>query len=366
MHRRRLIERERAASYLFTMLLAFALSILVTRLFLELSGYPQIGNEQLHIAHVLWGGLIAAVGATLPLIFANTFVLEISAALSGLGLGLFFDEVGKFLTQNNDYFFRPAASVIYVLFLLGVYVYITVRRGEPDAQTRLHHALAAMQEVVDGDLDPQEKADLERMLRATAGAERAIPDVRELAEALLGFVREQADVVPARPAPLRDGLRSARAWVESSLLTRGTLRFLVILSTALLGLLSLADMASLLRGLGSPSQMDRLVGAWVARASLSSGQEATWFALMIGLKAVVGVALLIALVQMLRGHEERAIPFALVGLLLSITTVDVLLFYFEQFIAAAYVAIDFLLIAALNFYRRRYLPVDSPAGVEQT
>jgi hypothetical protein len=80
----------------------------------------------------------------------------------------------------------------------------------------------------------------------------------------------------------------------------------------------------------------------------------------------VGVALLIALAQMLRGHEERAIPFALAGLLLSITTVDVLLFYFEQFIAAAYVAIDFLLIAALNFYRRRYLPVDSPAGVEQT
>ena len=37
MYRRRLIERERAASYLFTMLLAFALTILITRLFLELS-----------------------------------------------------------------------------------------------------------------------------------------------------------------------------------------------------------------------------------------------------------------------------------------------------------------------------------------
>ena len=253
MRRRRLIERERAASYLFTMLLAFALSILVTRLFLELSGYPQIGNEQLHIAHVLWGGLIAAVGATLPLVFANTYVLGISAALTGVGLGLFFDEVGKFLTQNNDYFFRPAASVIYVLFLLGVYVYITVRRGEPDAQTRLHHALAAMQEIVDGDLDPQEKADLERMLHATAEAERALPDVRELAGALLAFVREQADVVPARSMPLRDTLRRARQWVESTLLTRKVLRVLLILSTALLGLLSLQGYRNAYAGIALPN-----------------------------------------------------------------------------------------------------------------
>jgi hypothetical protein len=59
---------------------------------------------------------------------------------------------------------------------------------------------------------------------------------------------------------------------------------------------------------------------------------------------------------MLRGREAQAIPFALAGLLLSITAVDVLLFYFKQFVAAAYATVDFLLIAALSFYRRRYLP----------
>jgi len=35
--------------------------------------------------------------------------------------------------------------------------------------------------------------------------------------------------------------------------------------------------------------------------------------------------------------------------------VNVLLFYFAQFVAAAYATVNFLLIAALNFYRRRYL-----------
>ena len=34
------------------------LTVAVTRVYLELTGYPQIGNAELHIAHALWGGLL--------------------------------------------------------------------------------------------------------------------------------------------------------------------------------------------------------------------------------------------------------------------------------------------------------------------
>jgi hypothetical protein len=36
--------------------------VIVTRLFLALTGYPQIGNSVLHIAHALWGALLLLVG----------------------------------------------------------------------------------------------------------------------------------------------------------------------------------------------------------------------------------------------------------------------------------------------------------------
>ena len=48
-----------------------------------------------------------------PLLFANRWALGTSAVLAGIGVGLFIDEVGKFLTQTNDYFFPPAAPIIY-------------------------------------------------------------------------------------------------------------------------------------------------------------------------------------------------------------------------------------------------------------
>ena len=42
-----------AERYLLVTLLSFAASVAMTRLFLELTGYPRLGGEGFHIAHVL-------------------------------------------------------------------------------------------------------------------------------------------------------------------------------------------------------------------------------------------------------------------------------------------------------------------------
>jgi hypothetical protein len=351
---RRPIERQRAAGHIFTLLISFAATVLVTRLFLELTGYPQIGNEQLHIAHVLWGGLIVAVGAALPLIFASRYVYGISAVLSGVGLGLFFDEVGKFLTQNNDYFFRPAASVIYVIFLIGVYVYVTVRRGEPDAQVQLHHVLVIMQEVVDADLEEHEKAELRDTL-ADITRDKSAPHLHALAQTLLDFVQNRADTIPRHSHPIVNGWERVRSWLETRILTRQVTRWLLIASTVILAGVTLIDLVSLVRVIGEPGRMAALVEGWIARGNLTSHQEAVWFAVMIGLNGVVGLALIVALVHFAMGRDETAIDFALAGLLVSITIINVLLFYFQQFVAAGYVAIQFAFIAMLEFYANRHL-----------
>ncbi|MBP1700894.1 MAG: hypothetical protein H6Q38_1, partial [Chloroflexi bacterium] len=74
-----LVRRPGAADHLLLTLLSFALSVTLTRLFLRLTGYPQLGNGTLHIAHGLWGGLFLFAAALLPLIFANRWIYRLTA-----------------------------------------------------------------------------------------------------------------------------------------------------------------------------------------------------------------------------------------------------------------------------------------------
>ncbi len=128
---RSVVRRDHAEKYLLTSLVAFAITVIIIRVFLQLTGFPQIGNSVLHIAHALWGGLILFVAVLLPLALANRWAIQGSALLGGIGIGLFIDEVGKFITQTNNYFFPPALSLIYGFFLLTILVYLYVRRIAP-------------------------------------------------------------------------------------------------------------------------------------------------------------------------------------------------------------------------------------------
>ncbi len=94
-----------------------AASVLLTRLFLEITGYPQLGGRHLHIAHMLWGGLFITT-SFLYLLLSVKPKKAIACITGGIGLGLFIDEIGKFITRTNDYFFRPTAFLIYTILLL--------------------------------------------------------------------------------------------------------------------------------------------------------------------------------------------------------------------------------------------------------
>lgn len=100
-------------------------TILAIRFYLSLTGYPQIGGSTLHISHLLPGSLLLLAAFLVLLAAVNRAARNFSAIVGGIGFGLMWDELGKFITKDNDYFFRATPGLIYVSFIA---LYLIVRR----------------------------------------------------------------------------------------------------------------------------------------------------------------------------------------------------------------------------------------------
>ena len=351
---RRPVEREGAEFYLLLLLLSFAASVSFTRLFLELTGYPQLGNQTLHIAHVLWGGLLLFVSALVMLIFANRWVYRLGAILAGVGVGLFMDEVGKFITQSNDYFYPPAASIIYVFFLLVVIFYMEVRRpNRRDARSELYRALDTFEEVLDRDLDSIERAKLEdRLHYIVQNAEQY--EFSNLAEELLQFIQSKhIPIAQHKPSWFARLLESLRRF-DQRWLTRGRLKAALIGGLGVLGIWALRDLTLLLLDSESYEYLIQVLVDQITHGRVIDTTSLAWLTAGIALKAALGLALLVGIGIFLTKREEQGLRLLYFVLLLFLTVVNLLEFYFEQFSTIVPALAQFVLLLLLIHYRRRF------------
>lgn len=355
---RRPIKRADAERYMFIMLVSFAGSVILTRAFLELTGYPQIATGVLHIAHVLWGGLLLFAAALLPVIFANRWVYTASALLGGAGVGLFIDEVGKFITTNNDYFYPFAAPIIYAVFLITVLLYLRVRhQHEGDDREQLYHVLDGLMEVLDHDLDPNERERVEARLQSVIETTDQ-PNLGALSRELLEFVRSEGlQVVPARSRFYEPWLRRLSE-VEGRWFQRRTMR--LALATALLvtGGVAFADLTVTLIAFFSPDLLQELVRDLIISQPLVSGAASlSWAIVRLVLEGLVWALVTLSGVLMLVGSDNRGTDLGRFSLLISLTTINLITLYFAQFTALVSTIYQFILLLALIRYRSRFIHV---------
>ena len=274
---RKPVKREGAENYLLFTLLSFAASVILTRLFLTITGYPKLGGSDLHIAHVLWGGLLLFFASLLPLIFANRWVYVIGAFSAGIGVGLFIDEVGKFITQNNDYFYPAAAPIIYAFFIIIVLLYIQVRKPpKKDARSELYRALDAIEDVLDHDLDERELSLLVKRLEfVQENADH--PDLANLARALINFINSDAiHISPDIPPILLQWKVKIRS-LELRWFNQKLFRFILIFGLLGLSIVTLTEITQYLFVLMNTSLLQPVINRLDFASPIHIASGLGWF-----------------------------------------------------------------------------------------
>ena len=357
---RRAVIRQGAEDYLLITLLSFAISIAGTRLFLEFTGYPQLGGGELHIAHVLWGGLFLFAAALVLLVYANRWVYMVGALFAGIGVGLFIDEVGKFITSTNDYFYPSAAPIIYSFFLLTVLVYLIFRRP-PTITPReaLYYVLQDLEEVLDHDLSVEErdrvKAELNRVRKSGPP-----PELDRLAKELEDYLEvAKISESPDRPPFVERYRWKLQKW-ESKWLSEPRFRAVLAGGFVALGLWALYFPGSVLVNVRSPQELQKLLADLVADRLVRNSSGLNWFEWRVGLEGAVGLVFLITALLLALGKDKRGIPIALAALMINLTVVNLLVFYFDQFSTIAIASVQFLLLIGVLRFRSLYAKPSLP------
>jgi uncharacterized membrane protein SirB2 len=199
----RFVRDLRAGARLQTFLVSATVAVLTLRLFLEITGYPELGPGGLHIAHMLWGGLLMLAGLVILFSFIGKEIERFAVVIAGIGFGTFMDEVGKFVTQDNDYFYRPAVAIIYVTFVVLYFATRAIHTLRAHSEREyLVNALVEMEDVALHDLDEEESKRLQAYL------DRCDPD-----HPLTRVLRRALKSVRLVPGPPPSPFTRAAQWV---------------------------------------------------------------------------------------------------------------------------------------------------------
>jgi hypothetical protein len=128
----------------------------------------------------------------------------------------------------------------------------------------------------------------------------------------------------------------------------------IVLGLGLTGLVVLAKLGYLvLNSLGEDSLKQTLTEMAVA-SSITTPTGLYWFLARLILEGSVGLLLLAGSILITVKQVRRGMILGYYGLLLSLTTVDLLLFYYDQFSTIVIALLQFAVLMAVIYYRRKF------------
>ena len=314
-------------SLLESFLVSAAVAFLGIRAYLALTNYPQVGGHGFHIAHMLWGGLLMLVGLVLLLAFLGGRIRAAAAVLGGLGFGTFIDELGKFITSDDNYFFQPTIAIIYAIFIILYLVFRAIdSRGVGSPRATLAQALDATTTAA---LSSFAADDRSRALRLLANTSPTDPVARSLQR---GVSQVKPHAAPAPMAAIR-----FIGWLRERYGDLVHLRWSTLIVVALMGALAVTGLASVVMEIVRDPAFTR------SDPSLSLGDA---------IKTVAGLATdVLVVIGLIRLRRSRLTSFEWFkrAVFVSLFLVQFFSFYESGLSAAWGLLLSLFLLSVLNY-----------------
>jgi hypothetical protein len=320
------IKRSSASDYLLLFLVSAATSVLLTRLYLFLTAYPQITKGYIHLAHAIFGGALLSISNILLLTYHGRRARQASAVIAGLGFGQFIDELGKFITLDNNYFYQPVPMLIYICFIALFFVYRYLDEYTPlQPREIMYEVIERFEDIAEGRFFPQTKRKVEQWL------EKLLEDSEETYHS---FAKGTLLTIASMPLTTRHKdkkyvrrIKSSWKWLEEFTAERRPIFYFLLCLFLLYIVNTLLSTSSLMRII---FQRD------FHRISHMADTRYEW-AMVIGqvLSQVIAALFMIrGFIFLVRRHRARALHLFRNGLAVNILVTQVFNFYFKQFYAS--------------------------------
>ncbi|MFA6184708.1 MAG: hypothetical protein WC720_00995 [Candidatus Shapirobacteria bacterium] len=339
-----LTKRENAADLILLLMISALVTLLVTRFYLQLRGWPTISFGVWHIAHANWGGILMVMGCILMLIFHGEKIRKTAAIISGMGWGLFVDEVGKYITKNNDYWFQPAIIIIYISFIVLYLIYRHLENNQPkDTKTLLYTTITKLEDVAENELDEDEKRETIKRLEKVIKKEKDL-NIKNLAKELKLFFEKQETkkINPNswwRILIAKTGYYSYNKFFKTRLVTYG----LAIYSS----MWAIDKIQETIRILINPQKM-QMLQKFSNSYDLISKSDFYMMAGKIFFDSVTAVFFVMGIFFIMTKKKFKGLRFFQMGLIVGIFLSSVFKLYFEQFSEVWVLATNIILFFVIS------------------
>ena len=269
-----------AQANLELLLVSAASSLLLLRFALHAFGYPQVGGGSLHIAHMLYGGLLLLAAVVIQISFLGKRAQRVSALVGGAGFGIFIDELGKFITKDNNYFFRPTIGIIYALFMVLYLIFnFLSRRQNLSSREYQLNALSGLQEAVLHDMDATEKLQVEQLLAQADQDDVITKQLRAMLQRIEIVATQDSRLHKLRTAAAERYLRFWRLRASNQIVG-----LIFIIEALIFVVVIFATLATNVTALQKFAHGTQNYGQSLLIAQLASSLVAAWFAVVGAIK----------------------------------------------------------------------------------